>query len=180
MLVEVTIWSLEMLDPDAMRPKKIEHPDLRIRQAKIACPEFNRFLYTSVGGPWYWCDRLTWSYDRWMAYLNRSLLQTWVAYLAGTPAGYFELEEQAEGNVEIAYFGLLPQFVGQGLGAHLLTVAVEQAWQMDANRVWVHTCSLDSPYAYKNYESRGFSLYDTRVVIKDLPPKPPGPWPGSH
>ncbi|NJL49021.1 MAG: GNAT family N-acetyltransferase [Leptolyngbyaceae cyanobacterium SM2_5_2] len=169
-----------MLGPEALRAKKIDHSDLRIRQAEIPCPEFNRFLYTSVGGQWYWCDRLTWIYNCWMTYLNRPKLQTWVAYLTGTPAGYFELEEQGEGNVEIAYFGLLPQFVGQGLGAHLLTIAVEQTWEMGASRVWVHTCSLDRPYAYKNYESRGFSLYDTQAILRELAPQPPGPWPESY
>ena len=45
--------------------------------------------------------------------------------VAGTPAGYFELEAQERGNVEIAYFGLLPRFIGRGLGGALLTATVE-------------------------------------------------------
>ncbi|WP_035988057.1 GNAT family N-acetyltransferase [Leptolyngbya sp. KIOST-1] len=178
MPVEVTTWYLEMLDPAQLRPKLIDHPQLEIRQATVPCPEFSRFLYASVGGAWYWCDRLGWSRDRWLAYLDRPQVETWVAYLAGTPAGYIELEAQPAAQVEIAYFGLLPQFVGQGLGGHLLTVGVQRAWQVAHRRVWVHTCSLDGPAALKNYEARGFSLYDTRTAPKDLPPQPPGPWPG--
>lgn len=39
--------------------------------------------------------------------------------------------------------------------------ALEEAWRMDATRVWVHTCSLDHPGALKNYEARGMRLYHT-------------------
>ncbi|WOD41555.1 GNAT family N-acetyltransferase [Nodosilinea sp. E11] len=178
MQVEVTTWYLEMLNSAQLRPKLSGYGDLEIRQAVVPCPDFSRFLYASVGGQWYWCDRLSWSRDRWLTYLDRPQIQTWVAYRAGTPAGYGELEAQPEGNVEIVYFGLLPQFIGQGLGGHLLTVTVQQAWAMGARRVWVHTCSLDGPYAYKNYGARGFTLYDTRVTTQDLPEVSPDPWQG--
>ncbi len=177
---QVTTWFLHMLEPGQLRPKLIERSDLMIQRVEIPCPEFSRFLYASVGGPWYWCDRLSWSYDRWLTYLNRPQVQTWVAYVAGTPAGYIELEAQPEGNVEVVYFGLLPQFIGQGLGGHLLSVGLRHAWAMAARRVWVHTCSLDGPQAYKNYQSRGFIRYDTRVsVLEELPAHPPGPWPNA-
>lgn len=54
---------------------------------------------------------------------------------------------QLAGNVEIAYFGLLPRFIERGLGGALLTATVERAWAMGARRVWVHTCSLVHPSA---------------------------------
>ena len=177
--VELTTWYLEMLDPGQLRPKLIQHPNLVIQQAELPCPEFSRFLYTSVGGDWYWYHRRAWAYDRWSEYLSRPELQTWVAYVSGTPAGYVELEAQPEGNVEIVYFGLLRQFIGQGLGGHLLTVGIEQAWAMNASRVWVHTCNLDGPYALKNYQSRGFTLYDTQLEVIELPEQLPGPWSGA-
>lgn len=173
MLVDVTTWYLQMLDPAQLRPKLIEQPDLEIRQAQVPCPEFSRFLYASVGGQWYWYERLAWGRDRWLTYLSQPEIETWVAYLAGTPAGYVELGQHPSGDVEIIYFGLLPQFIGQGIGGHLLTVGVQRAWAITASRVWLHTCSLDGPYAYKNYESRGFTLYDTKVAPQALPDEPP-------
>jgi len=46
----------------------------------------------------------------------------------------------------------------------LLSAAVEKAWEMETKRVWVHTCSLDHPYALKNYQARGFQIYwETRT-----------------
>ncbi len=177
MAVRVTTYYLEMLDPGDLRPKRIERGDVEVRRAEIPSPELSRFLYTAVGGDWHWIDRLPWTYAQWLEYLDRPGFQTWVAYVAGTPAGYFELEEQPEGNVQIAYFGLLPQFVGQGLGGHLLTVAVQRAWAMGASRVWVHTCTLDHPAALANYQARGFRLFRREVTTKELPAHPPGPWP---
>lgn len=88
MKVDVTTWYLEMLAPEQLRPRRVDHPDLNILQATVPSPEFSRFLYASGGRPWYWRDRLPWSYERWMQYLDRPDVQTWVAYMAGTPAGY--------------------------------------------------------------------------------------------
>lgn len=179
MRVKVTTYHLEMTDPSALRPAK-ENPALELKQAKIPCPELNRFLYTAVGGDWYWIDHLLWTYAQWQQWVDRPELQTWVGYVEGTPAGYFELEAQPGGHVEIAYFGLLPQFVGKGLGGHLLTAAIECGWQMGAKRVWVHTCTLDHPKALANYQARGMRLFKEEVKEEEQPARSPGPWPGAH
>lgn len=171
---------LEMTDRAQLRPPSNSAPEMVVQQASIACPELNRFLYTAVGGNWYWTDRLPWTYERWLEYLDRPELETWVGYVAGTPCGYFELERQAQGSVEIAYFGLLPQFVGQGLGGRLLTSAIERAWAMGAARVWVHTCTLDGPAALSNYQARGMRIYKVEAAEAEIPGDPPGPWPGAH
>lgn len=176
MKVDVTTWYLEMLSPERLSPKLVERSDLAIQPAEIPCPEFSRFLYASVGAPWYWCSRRSWSYERWLSYLDRPEVRTWVAYVAGTPAGFIELEAQPANAVEIAYFGLLPRFIGQGLGGHLLTFGIQKAWEGSTQRVWVHTCSLDGPHALKNYQARGFTLYDTETSIEDLPEAPLAPW----
>lgn len=175
----VTTYHLEMLDRADLRPGR-SRSDLDIRRAEIPLPELNRFLYTAVGGDWYWLSRLPWTYQHWLTYLDRPALETWVAYVAGSPAGYFELEAQPGANVEIVYFGLLPRFVGHGLGGTLLTAATERAWEMGAARVWVHTCTLDHPGALANYQRRGFRIFKEEVVTKELPPRSPGPWPDAH
>lgn len=175
----VTTFYLEMTDPAGLRPAGAR-AELRVEEVRVPCPELNRFLYTAVGGPWYWTDRLPWTYARWMEYLARPELETWVGTVEGTPAGYHELERQAEGAVEIAYFGLLPQFIGRGLGGDLLTRAVRRAWEMSARRVWVHTCTLDGPVALANYEARGFRRYREETEEVELPEEPPGPWPGAE
>ena len=164
-----------MTDPSQLRPARKPPAELAVIRAEIPSPALSRFLYTAVGGDWYWLQRLPWSYAQWQRHLARDAVETWVAYLAGTPAGYFELEAQAGGNVEIAYFGLLPQFIGRGLGGPLLTVTVERAWAMGARRVWVHTCSLDHPGALPGYHARGFRVFEVVHAEQELPDAPPGP-----
>jgi GNAT superfamily N-acetyltransferase len=175
----VVTYHLEMTDPTQLVRAAAPPADFVLMRAEIPSPALNRFLYTAVGGDWYWLQRLPWSHEQWMRYLERDGVETWVAYVAGTPAGYFELEAQERGKVEIAYFGLLPRFIGRGLGGALLTATVERAWAMGARRVWVHTCSLDHPSALPAYRARGFRVFDVVHTEEDLPERSPGPWPGA-
>jgi GNAT superfamily N-acetyltransferase len=176
----IEIYSLEMTSPADLRPSRSRAEGFQVEQARIPTPELNRFLYTAVGGDWYWIDRLTWTRRQWLAWLDRPELETWIGSLEDTPVGFFELERQPASTVELAIFGLLPGFLGRGLGGALLTAAAERAWAMGASRVWLHTCSLDGPAALANYQARGFRLYATETVEKELPAESPGPWPGAQ
>jgi ribosomal protein S18 acetylase RimI-like enzyme len=100
--------------------------------------------------------------------------------VAGTPAVYFELTEEPESGVQIAYFGVLPAFLSQGIGGQLLTTAVERAWLRKPSRVWLHTCSLDHPRALANYQARGFQVYKTVEEVEELPERSPGLWQGAN
>ncbi|WP_214108838.1 GNAT family N-acetyltransferase [Acrocarpospora catenulata] len=165
--MDVTTWYLEQTSPADLRKSRPPRVPVEIVRAELPSPEFSRFLYTAVGGGWHWTDRLTWTPEQWSDWLAAEV-ETWVAYERGTPAGYAQLQGQPEGNVEIAYFGLLPYAMGKGIGGHLLAFALERAWDLaerlpreTTRRVWVHTCSLDGPAALPNYQARGFSVYDT-------------------
>jgi ribosomal protein S18 acetylase RimI-like enzyme len=156
-----TFYYLEMLDRAALcvaaAPEGFD-----VSMVAPPSPAVNREFYENVGRPWQWTDRLTWSDEQWVAYAGRETIQTWLGQRDGQSVGYFELNAQAHGDVEIAYFGLLPEFIGQGLGGALLSAAVERAWEMAApHRVWVYTCSDDHPHALGNYRRRGFRLYKT-------------------
>ena len=151
-----------------------------LRQAGTACPELNRFLYVSVGYPWWWHMRLSWSYQQWLDYLEDPTVTTWIGYDGGNPVGYFELRREASGAVEIAYFGLLPGYVGRGLGKRLLSDAIAKARAFGDGRIWLHTCSLDHPAALPNYLARGFRVRKTEVVEEELPDAPLEPWPGAR
>ncbi|NEE43199.1 GNAT family N-acetyltransferase, partial [Streptomyces sp. SID8455] len=149
--------------------------------------EFSRFLYSAVGGDIRWTDRLALTYAQWQEALERPGAETWVAYVNGTPAGYVELDPQDDGVVEIMYFGLIPAFRGRRIGGHLLSYGVARAWDLAerwperprTERVWLHTCSKDGPYAMDNYLRRGFRLFDTKTELEpDV--ATPGPWPGAY
>lgn len=184
MTVDVTTTYLEMHSKDQLKPKHTTLP-VEVKHVEIPLPEFNRFLYATVGRDWYWYDRLGWSYAQWKEWVERPELQTWVLYVQGTPAGYFELEKQGELEkqndvVNITYFGLLPQFIGKGLGGYFLSVAVEKAWAFDAKRVTLNTCTLDHESALKNYQARGFKVYKQKTESRTLPDKKPELWLGEQ
>lgn len=115
----VTTTHLEMTDRRQLQPAQPGTPQFQLVRAEIPCPELNRFLYTAVGYGWWWYSRLPWDCARWRAYLDRPEVETWFAYVSGTPAGYFELERQPGDNVELAYFGVMPRFIGKGFGREI-------------------------------------------------------------
>lgn len=155
----VTIYYLEMLDSADLIPKECHDKNLEVKECLLKDYRYNRFLYEYVGKDWHWVDKLPWSEEEWRLYAESENLRTWVAYLEGTPVGYYELERTSESDVQIAYFGLATRFVGNGYGGCLLTHAVRSAWDWEAKRVWVHTCTLDHPHALANYLARGFKIY---------------------
>jgi GNAT superfamily N-acetyltransferase len=167
---------LEMGTPAALKPSGRLPEDVRLVKVDPPSPELNRFLYVAVGDRWHWRDRLAWTRTRWMEWLERTDVETWVAYRGDAPAGYFELEAQEGGNVEIAYFGILPGFEGQGLGGYLVTEAARRAFAMrpGVGRVWLHTCTLDHPGALPNYLTRGFAIFREEEADVMLPERTPG------
>jgi ribosomal protein S18 acetylase RimI-like enzyme len=157
--VKATRTYLQMARPEALRPAATDDPDVRIERHDDSPPELWRHLYAEVGRAYHWTDRLGWSDQTIREYLTDPAVSLWILTVAGVIAGYFELRRDDDGGVEIAYFGLLPEFTGRGLGKYLLTVAVQRAWASGAHRVWLHTSSLDHRAALTNYLSRGFTIF---------------------
>jgi GNAT superfamily N-acetyltransferase len=179
--VEVVRTYFEMASPDQLVPAA--NPDPRARVDEMAaCPvSLYRSLYEEVGRRYHWVDRLGWSGQAIAAHLARPEVSVFVLSVGEAAAGYFELVRHDDGSVELAYFGLLPAFIGRGLGGYLLTVAVREAWSRTTSRVWLHTCSLDDPAAIPNYLRRGFRSTREETYSVELPdgaaspPKSPFP-----
>jgi len=154
--IRVTRTYLEMTSPAELRPVVLAEPAPRIERLENCSVALFRSLYQKVGEAYRWTDRLRWSDDTIREHLATPGVSLWLMSWEGVPAGYFELREHADGSAEIAYFGLLPDFIGRGWGKYLLSQAVQIAWELGPNRVWLHTCTLDHPAALPNYLKRGF------------------------
>ena len=150
---------LEMRSADAVRPSAGRR--LVVTQEHTCPPERYRSLYLGVGEAYHWTDRAGWTDAEIRAHLALPGIEMWVGRVDGAIAGFFELRDWPDGSIEIAYFGLLPAFVGRGLGGALLTETLRQAWARQPSRVWLHTSSLDHPAALANYRARGFTV--TRI-----------------
>jgi GNAT superfamily N-acetyltransferase len=107
-----------------------------------------------------------------------------VLYFDGVPAGYVELDSRVDREIELAYFGLLPEFIGRGLGSWLLNWALDTAWNREPSRIWVNTCNLDHPKALPCYQRAGFEPYRQEFIrIRDPRLEPywnTQPWPDAN
>ena len=169
-LLAVTRTYLEMRSPGDLLPAREPAPGPRIERVGGCSTSFWRYLYTEVGRGHHWTDRLTWTDAEVADYLGNGNVTLHVLYVEHAPAGYYELRRHDDGSMEIAYFGLLPEYTGRGLGGWMLTRAVQDAWARGATRVWLHTCTLDHPAALANYLARGFQVTRTERYTVDLRP----------
>jgi GNAT superfamily N-acetyltransferase len=153
---------LEQKRQTDLRPAPAPDAGATIVQVEECAPSFWRKLYMEVGGAYHWVDRLGWTDSEITSYLTDPAVSLWVLSVGGEVAGYFELRkhpEEAAFSVEIAYFGLLPAYLGRGLGKYLLSEAARRAWELEPARVWLHTSTLDHTAALPNYLARGFSVF---------------------
>ncbi|HET6293555.1 MAG TPA: GNAT family N-acetyltransferase [Kribbella sp.] len=161
---------LEMTSPDEL-VEATAVPGVRLERAEAGSPLI-RELLVRVGRPHQW-RTLSWSEERWAEYLNDPLRQVWFVthddeagpQYAGITS--YLPNETADGGeeVQISHFGLVPEYVGRGLGGHALTLTIQTAWTLNpsTNRVWLHTSTLDHPNALPNYQKRGFRPYAKKV-----------------
>ena len=157
---------LEMRSPAQLVGRRLDDPGLAIHQVQRCHPQLWRNLYEGVGRAYHWTDRLAWTDADVRAYLDDPATALFVLTDGGDVAGYYELRSESDSAIEIAYLGLLPGRTGRGLGAHLVTDAVDEAWARGATRVWLHTCTLDHPAAMPNYLKAGFTIWK----LEELPP----------
>jgi GNAT superfamily N-acetyltransferase len=125
---------------------------------------FYRYLYETVGTPWLWYERRLVNDAALAAEIQKPTTEIFVLHVGGVPAGYFELDTAAANETELRYFGLVPEFIGRGLGPFLLQAAIDRAWERPIGRLWVHTRSFDHPKALGHYQRAGFVVYARRPL----------------
>ena len=152
-MADVVTTYLELNDPAGIRPARARAP---IERVDPPDGRVNRHFYEAIGAAHAWTDHAGESDAWWQAHAEA--VETWVI----PDAGYVELRVGGDGSadVEIAYFGLLPDHQGKGWGGALLEHALRRGFAL-GTRVWVHTCTLDGPHALANYRARGLEIYRT-------------------
>ena len=168
-LLEDTITYLEMLARPA--PRQIPTPleKLALMRAESCTASFYRYLYITVGEPWLWFERRLINDAALAALITKPAIEIFVLYVRGVAAGYFELDTAAPRETKLCYFGLVPDFIGRGLGPYLLQAAIDRAWSRPIDRFWLHTSTLDHPKALRVYQRAGFTVYARRPVLFEDP-----------
>jgi GNAT superfamily N-acetyltransferase len=155
--VAYTVTWLEMTArPERPRPHVPMLKGLSLLRAETPPVHFFRYLYDAVGRDYEWTDLHAWSDEDLAAFAQDPSVALYVAYMAGWPAGFIQLDYRVEGLCDIAYFGLAPEAMGRGLGDWLLGTGVHMAWDAGVARMTVNTCTLDHPRALPTYQKWGF------------------------
>jgi GNAT superfamily N-acetyltransferase len=144
------------------RPERVVSPSregLAVVHARNPTVPYYRRLYDAVGRDYDWTSRKKLSDAELAALLNDPRLEVHVLTVEGVPAGFAELDRRIDGEIELVQFGLVPEFIGQGLGRYFLQWAIDRAWSYGPRRFWLHTDTEDHPAALPNYLKAGFTVY---------------------
>lgn len=129
----------------------------------------HRELFRTVGAEWLWFSRLGMPDERLAAILASDDVLSF-ALKAGTESfGLLELDYRVAGEAELSFFGLTRAATGKGLGRALMDEGLAMAWARPIRRLWVHTCTLDSPEALPFYVRSGFTPYKRMIEVHDDP-----------
>lgn len=167
--IETTVTFLSMDHPPSLRVMPPANLKLALMHVQDPTVSYYRYLYGGVGSDHYWVDRSLLSDDQLAAAINVEGVDIYVAYCAGNPAGYFEIDSRDKAKCWLAYFGLLPEFHGLGIGKWLLSEAVRTVWADKPETLHVETCTLDAPHALSLYQKMGFKPYERRNKTMTVP-----------
>jgi GNAT superfamily N-acetyltransferase len=154
----ITTTYVQMLS-HTPRTVALPRDGLTVIHARHPTLSYYRYLYDAVGRDWSWTSRKKLSDEALAAIIHDPLDEIHVLFVDGVPAGFVELDRRVEGEIEISQFGLVPEFIGHGLGRYFLQWSVDRAWSHAPRRLWLHTCTQDHPGALPNYLKAGFFTY---------------------
>lgn len=166
--IAVVVTHLEMTAAPE-KPLAGAREDVVLTRWEQPDPAAYKALFRDVGEDWIWFGRLLKTDEELSELLREPARENYRPMKDGQALGTLELNFTDRENVEIAYFGLVPDAIGGGVGRWLMGQAVEMAWSRpETKRVWLHTCTADSPQAMRFYQSCGFKPFKRSIeVIED-------------
>ena len=157
---------LHITSKDRPIKSRCKEKNLEVLLEEKPTPDLCKFFYKEVGKDFFWKDRLKWSDQDWLNYINNDFFKLYILKYNNKLAGYYELlYDPRVLSMEIPYFGIFKEFYGKGIGGYLLTDAILNSFNQKVDKVWVHTCTLDHPNALKNYLARGMKVFKTEEIF---------------
>lgn len=176
-MLATVVTSLEMVAKP--KPKPAAPSAFRLNRWKAPSPDRYRALFHRIGAPWLWFSRLAMSDAELIAIIDDSGVEIYaVTDARGIEIGMLELDFRIAGQMEIAFFGLVPELNGKGHGGWLMGQALTLGWRPGIERVWVHTCTLDHPGALGFYRKNGFTPF-ARAIETFVDPRVAGILPAT-
>lgn len=166
--IATVVTYLDMRAPPAPAARP-ERPDLALRHEPAPELAWYRELYLRIGADLLWFSRLQQSGTEVSRILQDKSVDVYALTAGSNDIGLIELDRRSAGEVEIAFFGLVPEAVGTGAGRWLMDRALDLAWAAAPTRVWLHTCTLDHAQALPFYIRSGFRPYKRAIEVADDP-----------
>ena len=172
--MSVTVTYLEMTErPGFDRPSIPMGPATALLAAEKPPVWFFLDLYRNVGSAYQWTDLLGTPEAEIRDWIQSDQVRLFTLIRTGWPAGFFLLDWRKHPSCNLAYFGLVPEVIGTGLGKYLLRTAVHAAWDIPGvEKLTVNTCTLDHPRALALYQKTGFVPVRQEVIHGDAPGPP--------
>ena len=162
-LHDITVFYLEMLRHPG-RDIQAPRDGLSVIHAERPPLLYYRFLYNAVGEDFHWLSRRNLTDEELAHIIHSPLTDVHVLHVDGSPVGFAELNRRDTDEVELVQFGLMPDFIGQGLGTWFLNWVINTVWASEPKRFWLHTCTLDHPSAVHTYTKAGFSQFKEETI----------------
>ncbi len=173
--VDYTVTYLEMTArPTYDRPSIPLGPPTALLRAEEPPVWYFLDLYRAVGQDYEWTDKFDEDPGNLKAYVQDPNMHLYTLMRTGWPAGFFMLDFRQAGACDLAYFGLVPDALGLGLGGYLLKTAIHAGWDGEGvEKMTVETCTLDHPAALPLYQKAGFTpvaqAAKSRILTRDRP-----------
>ncbi|MEI9932416.1 MAG: GNAT family N-acetyltransferase [Rhizomicrobium sp.] len=167
--IPMTVTFLEMHARPAMRPPPQPRGKVALLRAENPPVHFYRYLYNTIGEQYLWVDRRKLADEALAEIIQSPQVEIYVLYVEGCPAGLAELEFKPEKSAQLAYFGLMPDYVGRRLGYYFVYQAVSIAWSRPIPSLLINTCTLDHPRALPLYQRVGFIPYSREERYIEMP-----------
>ena len=163
-----TVTFLEMHSKPVETVHTIPGTSFQLLPKPVSVTEYRKYYY-GVGEKWHWLDRMVMPDEELFEKINADKIDIFVFYVNNEPAGYIEFIIEIL-YTEILYFGLLPEFIGKGLGKYFLQWVIEKAWSYNPEWIQLNTCTLDHPNALGVYKKAGFipvrtEIQERRVLV---------------
>lgn len=166
--IAALVTFLEMTSPPKQRATT-KASDLHFEPFKPSDAAAYRDLYRGVGEQWGWFSRLAWSDAALADHFEQDGVDAFHVRLGSQSVGLVELDARAPSETELAFFGVRPEWIGQGYAGTMMDFAIAHAFSRPITRFFVHTCTLDHPGALRFYEKSGFKAYRRAIEIATDP-----------
>lgn len=145
----------------------LDQQDAALKLIRWQAPKPSEYLtlFRTIGERWMWTSRLLLKEDILRAEIHHDAVEIYRIEYEGAYVGLLELDFREPRQCEIGFFGMISEMNGKGYGRWLMTKALIHAWRPDISRVWLHTCTEDSPSAIPFYMKSGFTPYKREIEI---------------